>query len=334
MLQRRQPERLAAEGRHQAIHHAGDVRRRHLARLVGVDLRMAQVLEVEPQPVAVRRLRQPLERPRRATAEPGLVQLAHAVLHGRDVEVHEERVGRQVVQVVRLEAGDVGGDLEAGVRKLLVEPVIARRPGPAEDAVDALADQRVAVLGRQPAFALGALDQLLRARGEHVALRKQRLDARTRRVVEVVGHQERREHPVLGPVHRAERRRDDRLALRADRRHVVEVVRLHPEDAEEARHPPVLVGAADADRAVALAARALELRGAHREPPVQPAQQVADRPVGRAVHRQRPVVQRDFLAEHAGQLGKQAVLELELVGDGVLHGCSRDSPSLARQALG
>jgi len=70
---------------------------------------------------------------------------------------------------------------------------------------------------------------------------------------------------VLRPEHRPERRGDDRLALGADRRHVVEVVRLHPEHAEEPGDPSVLVRPTDADGAVALSAGPRELRVAHRE---------------------------------------------------------------------
>jgi hypothetical protein len=270
------------------------------------------MLEVQLHVVVVGLLHEAAERGLGARAEPRRVDLAEAVLHRRGVEVDREGVRREVVEVVRLEAGDVGRDLEAGGRELGVERVSARLARPLEDALGALADQFVGVGRLESALLLALLDERLRAVAEDGALRQERLDARARLGVEVVGHQHRREHAVLGAQRRAERRRDDRLALRAHAGHVVEVVRLHLEAREEAADPAVLVGAADADRAVTLAARALEFLVRKREAEVQPREERADRLVAGHVDQQRLVVERHFLREHRGKRRKEAVLEVAL----------------------
>src|SRR5262249_39063953 len=156
-----------------------------------------------------------------AAAELGAVDLAEAVLHRGGVEVHAERVGREVVEVVGEEAGYVCGDLEARVAELLVEGVVAGLAGPLEDAVRALADEGVGVGPVEAALALALLDEPAGVAREDLALPEEGLDAGLRGLVEVVGEQERREDAVLGAGGRAEGGGDDGLALRADVGHVV-----------------------------------------------------------------------------------------------------------------
>ena len=120
---------------------------------------------------------------------------------------------------------------------------------------------------------------------------------------------------MLRPKPRAKRRCDDGLALGSNIGHVVEIVRLHIEAAEQPTHPAKLVGATDADCAVTLAAAALKLGIGYREADVQLRKQRADRLIAGLVHQQRLVVERHLAAKHGGKRRKEAVLHVGLVGE-------------------
>ena len=158
---------------------------------------MTQVLEVKAQPIVVRNYPKPCERKSGAKAEGSLVQLAKAILHGRRIEVHEERVRRQVIQVVVLEARDICGNLEASIAQFLVKANVACSTGPLEDALNTLADECFSVIGRKTTLLFMLLNQLLGTIREDRSLRQERLNACTRGWIKVIRHQERCKHPML-----------------------------------------------------------------------------------------------------------------------------------------
>jgi hypothetical protein len=111
-------------------------------------------------------------------AERGPVDLAHAELHGGGVEVHAEGVGGEVVEVVGLEAGDVGGDLEAGVAEVLVEAWSRARPVHLKMRPVASAMRASASSGVRPPSRSQLVDECLGPVGEDLPLRERGLDAR------------------------------------------------------------------------------------------------------------------------------------------------------------
>ena len=277
---------------------------------------------MQAQVVAVGACVQPPEEDLRALAEGGHVHLTEAVLHRRRVEIQPEGVRREMVEVVRLEAGDVRRNLEAGRAKVLVELVVAGAARPLEDAGHPLVDELVGVVPVESALPFVLFQQRQGRRGEHIAGRQQRLDATARGGIEVIRHQQRAKYPVVGIKARPVGGGDDRLALRAQGRHVVIIVRLHREGREESRDAAVFLRLADADGAMSFAAGLLQLRRREREPAVPAAEQRAHGLVTHAVHEQGLVVERHLLAKHPREFREQAVLHFQPVGKGRVHGGS------------
>ena len=175
------------------------------------------------------------------------------MFHRRRVEINAEGIWCEVVEVVRLKAGDICRNFEAGSREFRVERVVARMAGPLEDALSALTNQLIGISGGKPALTLTLLNEVFRTGRKDLTSREQLFYPLLCRWIKVVRHQQRREHTVLGSNLRAKCGGDDRLALRAHTRHVVEIVRLHGEAREETANPTIFVRATDADRTMALA---------------------------------------------------------------------------------
>ena len=123
------------------------------------------------------------------------------MLHGGGVEIHEKRVGRQMIQVVVLETRNVCGNLETSVAQFLVQPNVPRSTSPLEDSLDALANECLAVISTQATLSLATFDQFLGSIREHRALREERIQACAHGGIEAVGHQQRCKHPMLRASH-------------------------------------------------------------------------------------------------------------------------------------
>jgi len=97
----------------------------------------------------------------------------------------------------------------------------------------------------------------------------------------------------------AKRRGDDRLTLRPNDRHVIEVVRFHAERTEEARYPSEFIGATNADCTVPLAARSFQLVRSDMKAAMQLRNRLADRLVGSTIHQERTVIERHLDPERS-----------------------------------
>ena len=89
-----------------------------------------------------------------ALTKRALLQLAHAKFHGRRIQVHAKSIGREMVQTMRIKAGNVRGNFKSRVAQFGVQSVVARVASPFEDAVDSLAHKGVEIVRIESALSL------------------------------------------------------------------------------------------------------------------------------------------------------------------------------------
>ena len=115
---------------------------------------MIKVSEVKQQPIVICRGAQARKRGGGARAQFALLHFGHAKFHGRRVQVHAKSIWREMVQAMRIKAGNVRRYFKTRVAQVVVQSVVARLASPLEDAVDSLTHKRVEIVRGQSTLAL------------------------------------------------------------------------------------------------------------------------------------------------------------------------------------
>ena len=136
------------------IHQVRNVAWRHGCAREQINMRVIKVPEVKQQPILIGRSAQARERGDGALTKRALLQLAHAKFHGRRIQVHAKSIGREMVQTMRIKAGNVRCNFKPRVAKFGVQTVVARVASPFEDAVDSLAHKGVEIVRIESALSL------------------------------------------------------------------------------------------------------------------------------------------------------------------------------------
>src|SRR4051794_39830878 len=104
------------------------------------------------------------------------IDLPKAKLHGIRVNVHAERVWREMIEMMKFKARNVRRDLEPGSAKVLIELIVTRATSPFEDPSHAFLDQVASLVPFQAPALLTPGYEVLCAVGKHLAASQQVLD--------------------------------------------------------------------------------------------------------------------------------------------------------------